>query len=139
MILNCNTEVEQFIEDWYNHFSIDVEDQEKLRAHYRSGYCWHFAHMLQTTFNRGQVCWAAPFGHVIWLDTDNTPYDCEGVYQGEAFYFIPEECLPDFAFDDFKHISGKGTGLSKEAIIELIKSYCKLTAKEYDSRLEDYF
>lgn len=43
----------------------------------------------QGWFGRGEVCWAAPFGHFIWLDNE-TPYDIEGVYYGESLYFIPE-------------------------------------------------
>ena len=26
-----------------------------LKAHFEAGYCWHFAHMLKTVFERGEV------------------------------------------------------------------------------------
>ena len=105
------------------------------------GYCWHFAHMLQDTFNRGAVVWAAPFGHICWQDNDGKVYDIEGEYTGEAFYMIPEkftEMIVSENMLDFKHIPDKIHNTDRNEIIKIIKAYCKETGKNYYSKIEDY-
>lgn len=86
---NVNKQVLRFIKNFTTHAAATEKEYEIIRQTFRTGYCWHFAHLLKTTFGRGEVCWAAPFGHFIWLDNE-TPYDIEGVYYGESLYFIPE-------------------------------------------------
>lgn len=101
----------------------DVENRyETLRSQFRAGYCWHFAHMLKTTFGRGEVCWAAPFGHFVWMDNEEIPYDVEGFYDGEADEFIPEEFLGD-ALKDFKHVPGEVVVVTKEQMQEIKDRY----------------
>lgn len=98
------------------------ENTECVRALFRSGYCYYFAHMLRTAFNRGTVCWAAPFGHIVWLDDDETPYDVEGLYFGEATDFVPERYLGD-AVLDFKHVPGRKYGASRKDLGKILKYY----------------
>lgn len=140
-----NKEVLEFIDNFMTHQIpvnriITHEEIESLlestRSLFRAGYCYYFAHMLKVAFNRGEVCWAAPFGHIVWVDTDGIPYDIEGIYEGEAFYLIPERFLGNH-IEDFKHI-GTEVNSSKEELIKIMKSYCIVTAYEYDEKVEDY-
>lgn len=132
------SEVEKFI----NNFMDRPETEQKiLRKQFMEGYCWHFAHMLQDTFNRGAVVWAAPFGHICWQDNDGKVYDIEGEYTGEAFYMIPEkfaEMIVPGNMLDFIHIPDKFYGTNMEECIKIIKAYCKETGKDYCSEIEDY-
>lgn len=98
------------------------ENTECVRALFQSGYCYYFAHMLRTAFNRGTVCWAAPFGHVVWLDDDGTPYDVEGLYFGEATDFVPEDYLGD-AVLDFKRVPGQKFNASKKDLAAIVERY----------------
>lgn len=89
-----------FISGLYAPCSND-EQQEGVRRLFRCGYCWYFAHMMQTAFHgEGTVCFAYPFGHWVWCSNNGTPYDIEGVYTGEAELLIPEyfckEIIPAF-------------------------------------------
>lgn len=98
---------------------------------FRRGYCWHFAHLLKTTFGCGEVCWAAPFGHFVWMYND-TCWDIEGEYDGEALYFIPERYIPEENLLNFKHIpNSKGVETTKEEILHMIERYCEETKVEY--------
>ena len=132
------SDVEYFIEEMYNHFADDKEKQEWLRVHYKYGYCYYFAHMLKTAFNRGQVCWTAPYEHWIFLDEDNTPYDCEGKFKGERFYFIPERYVPTSIVEWYKHKNRNVKAPSRDFIIDRIKSYCKLVKEPYNPEIEKH-
>ena len=118
-----------------------TEAYRLFHRHFRSGYCWHFAHLLKATFDRGEVCWCAPFGHMVWVDIDGTPYDIEGVYHGEAMYFIPEKYSVGH-LDEFRHLAGMNTPVNaatKAELIAIVKQYCKDTGKKYDTSIERYF
>lgn len=114
-----NKQVLGFIDNFYNSFR---GNQEHLRSLFRSGYCWHFAHVLKSTFNRGEVCWTAPFGHFVWLDIDNIPYDIEGIYFGDAEYFVPEKYLGD-TIKDFQHIPGEGFNAQLIDLEKILNDY----------------
>jgi hypothetical protein len=106
---------------------------------YRSGYCFHFANILKSVFQRGEIVWMAPFSHIAWEDTDGIVYDCEGKYCGEAFYAIPEKYCGE-SIMDFSHREGiPDRYRSKEELIEIVKYYCKETNTEYDSSIENWF
>ena len=107
-----------FIDDFYELFCGNKED---LRMLFRCGYCWHFAHMLKDTFNQGEVCWVAPFGHFVWM-CDNVPYDVEGIYVGDVECFVPESFLGD-ALNDFKRIPGVGFNESRKDIDRILKKW----------------
>lgn len=102
----------------------DEDQYEVIRSTFRAGYCYYFAHLLKTAFGRGEVCVAAPFGHMVWVDDNGVPYDIEGVNFGEQVYNIPESYLSEEAIKDFKHIPGeeaKCTEISE--VIEMIRRY----------------
>ena len=127
-------EVLSFINEFFESFTCGMKDEkaidaqyEILRQHYMAGYCWHFAHMLKDTFERGEVCWAAPFGHFVWKDDDDKVYDAEGfsIYINEAEHFIPERYLSKDELLDFKHIpNSKYAEITQKDIANIIKRYC---------------
>ena len=119
-------EVLLFIANFMYHGTPDVlmeDSAEAIRSTFRAGYCYYFAEMLKTAFNRGCVCWAAPFSHIVWCDTTGVPYDIEGVYLGEADYLIPISYIEDSLWS-FKHIPGQ-TGKVRDTD-EIVKEF------EYD-------
>ena len=106
-------------------FISNMVDSEDRRELFMCGYCWHFAHMLQTTFDRGEVCLCYPFGHFVWIDEDEIPYDAEGIRVGhEETYYIPEKYLKN-AIDDFKHIPNISHNTTKKEIEEILNNYLK--------------
>lgn len=96
-------------------------EEEAIRMAFRAGYCYYFAVMLKTAFPEGEICWAAPFGHIIFL-YHNIPYDIEGVYWGEADEFIPIYWLKDGILD-FMHIPGKEYNMTEQEIAKIICEY----------------
>lgn len=116
-------QVLQFITDMVCHAAATEEEYEIIRSTFCAGYCYHFAHMLKHTFKRGEVCWAAPFGHFVWVDDNGIPYDVEGMNDGEQIYNIPESYLGDM-IKDFTHIPGeKIPKTTEEDIIAIIRKY----------------
>lgn len=114
-----------------------IEKSEEFRDLFRAGYCWHFAKMLQTTFNRGTVCITFPIGHFIWLDTDGSAYDIDGFDITEHYYYIPEEYLGS-ELDAFKHISNLYvSNATNEDLLKIAKKYCKDNNIEIDPKLVD--
>lgn len=131
------TDVELFI----NQFMAQCVVPEYLRTQFRSGYCWHFAHILLDTFERGSVVWTAPFGHVCWEDTDGTVYDIEGEYHGEAYYFIPEDFIMKISpihMRTFRHLPNDKTITPKGELVRIMQEYCKAYDEIYDSEAESY-
>lgn len=113
----------RFITDFACCSARTFEGYEILRSTFRAGYCWYFAHMLKLAFGRGEVCWAAPFSHFVWVDADGTPYDVEGVNFGEQIYHIPERYLSGHV-QDFMHVPGTdAAGASQDDIREIIRRY----------------
>ena len=100
---NSTMEVLIFLQDFYKHNMLGRDDQDVLRLHFRSGYCYYFAHMLKVAFGRGEVCWCSDQDHFVWLDTDNTAYDAEGVSLVKCDYYIPERYLGDYV-NEYKHL-----------------------------------
>lgn len=85
----ADEEVLRFIYD----FSVKQgygEAEKVLYQQFISGYCYYFACMLKAAFNRGEVCWAAPYGHIVWVDENDIPYDISGVNKSETDDYIPE-------------------------------------------------
>ncbi len=136
------TDVDRFINDFMGGALATPGTQEILRKKFRAGYCWHFAHILKDTFGRGEICWTAPFGHMVFLDSDNTAYDIEGRYEKddhECFYLIPESYLGSF-INEFTHVRGSIVPTStKQDLTRIVKKYCKDHHEEYDESIEDYF
>ena len=101
----CDTDVLKFIYQFKQRGNIGSTDNI-IHDVFRHGYCWHFAHILKSTFGRGEVCIAYPFGHFVWKDVNGVVYDIEGEYghDSEACCYIPEDYLPDEVLDTFRHI-----------------------------------
>ena len=111
-----------FIYDFAHHKATTDKEYEQIRSLFMDGYCYYFAVMLETAFDRGVICWCAPFGHFVWVDENGVPYDIEGVSTSEANYYIPEDFIQE-GLDDFKHVPGKSFNASKEYIERAIRIY----------------
>ena len=61
--------------------------------------------MLKLAFKRGEVCWAAPYGHMVWVDDDGIPYDISGVDDSDTNDYIPEFMM-ESTVKDFRHVPG---------------------------------
>ncbi len=119
----------EFIADFLYHGAPHIlleQSSESIRSTFRDGYCFYFANMLQTAFQRGTICWAAPFGHIVWLDDNNIPYDIEGVNESECEAYIPISFLGE-SIKDFKHIPNETFNASDEYIQNIIKQYKQST------------
>ena len=96
---------------------------DSLRSLFMAGYCYYFAEMMRSAFNRGEVYIAAPYGHVVWRDIDDRYYDIEGEYISDYDAMIPVTD-PFCSIKDFKHLGEKDhLGASKEQIEFLINKY----------------
>ena len=115
-------EVLEFIEKFMKHSAKTGEEQEVLRHTFRVGYCYHFAKMLEATFERGKVCWAAPYSHIAWVDDNGCPYDIEGVCPSEVVYYIPVQYIGAH-LQGFKHVQEDGICTSWDDIVRLIRDY----------------
>lgn len=109
-----------FIKQFLAHNN-NVESETVLKDQFNAGYCYYFAVILKAAFNRGEVCWCAPYSHMCWLDDDGTPYDIYGICISEADHFIPVsylgECLKDFLHINDPHCS------TEEEIQDIINRY----------------
>lgn len=99
----ADAQVLGFIYDFLMHSG--KNNSEIIRKQFHNGYCYYFAHMLRTAFNRGTVCIAAPIGHFVWMDDNQVPYDIEGVNESNCSEYVPESFLGDMV-QDFLHVSG---------------------------------
>lgn len=90
-----------------------------LYNQFANGYCYYFAHMLKIAFQRGEICWAAPFGHIVWMDTNNVAYDISGCNDSECQYYIPISMLGDMV-KDFTHVPGDTYNASEQDIASVI-------------------
>lgn len=127
----ADVEVLRFIYD----FSLKQgygEAEEVLYQQFASGYCYYFAHMLQTAFNRGEVCWAAPYGHIVWVDENGIPYDISGVNESETNDYIPEYMMGDTILD-FKHIASKAHNTSDQEISKIQLDWQDIRSKQEGS------
>ena len=102
-----------------------------LYNQFATGYCYYFAHMLKIAFQRGEICWAAPLGHIVWMDTNNVAYDISGCNDSECQYYIPTSMLGDM-IKDFTHVPGDEYNASEQEIASVIVTYSDI---EYQSFL----
>ncbi len=104
-------------------FIKEFKTSEEIRNHFAAGYCWHFAHILKATFGRGEVCIKFPYGHFVWVDTNEVAYDIDGVAELEdAKAFIPESFLGN-CLEDFKHIPGQIHNTSMSELEDIWQRY----------------
>ena len=115
----------KFIANFLYHGVPEVDldvSAESIRSTFRAGYCFYFAHMLKQAFNRGCVCWCAPYSHIVWVDVSGIPYDIEGVCYSEAEYYIPLDYLGD-TIDSFMHIPDRECKVrDAQEIIDIFKA-----------------
>lgn len=113
----ADKEVLTFIDDF-------LENSDIIWKKFRAGYCYYFAVMLKDAFQRGEICWCAPYGHICWLDDNGVPYDIEGVCDSECDFYIPVSYISE-GLADFKHVPRKEFDASKEYIENAIQKFCK--------------
>ena len=89
---------------------------------FNDGYCYHFAAILKATFRRGEICVAYPFGHIVWVDTDGTPYDVYGINSSECEHYIPEKFLGDHIYN-FIHDGIHNIDTSEEDLVKIKNEY----------------
>ena len=118
--LKGSEEVLNFIQNFLAHNN-STSAEDILKFQFNEGYCYHFAALLKGTFDRGQVCWCAPFGHMCWMDEDGVPYDIYGICVTEAEYFVPVSYLGR-ALNDFLR-TGNPHDTSIEEIQYIKKKY----------------
>lgn len=106
------------------------EAEEVLYQQFASGYCYYFACMLKAAFNRGEICWAAPFGHIVWVDENGTPYDISGVNESETDDYIPEYMMGDTILD-FKHIAGRVHNTSDQEIAKMVLDWQDIRSDQF--------
>lgn len=121
---NADKDVLKFITDFNYHTTINNDEREVLRKQFRCGYCYYFAVILKEAFNRGTICWCAPFGHICWMDDDGIPYDIEGVNESDCDYYILVSYIKE-GLADFMHVPNKVFNASEEYIQDAIERYKK--------------
>ncbi len=72
---------------------------------FSKGYCYYFALMLNDAFPGGQICWAAPHDHIVYL-YDSVPYDIDGICDKECS-FLPVDMLGD-VLECYRHRGADG-------------------------------
>ena len=77
-----------FIAEFLTATGMDTGRMETVRRLFQAGYCYYFALILKEAFPDGEVSWAAPFGHIVYV-YQGIPYDIDGVYKGDAMEYIP--------------------------------------------------
>lgn len=132
---NVNEKIIEFIGNFYKSNDKSHEECEVIRKQFRNGYCYHFAVILRDLFPGGEMCIAAPFGHIVYV-YENIPYDVEGVYDGEATDFIPISFLGD-RITNFKHIPGEYVKETVDDVANTIKAYRKIINKNDDITVSD--
>lgn len=124
--LKSDEKVLQFIYDFRGmQHSPDIENI--LYLQFACGYCYYFAHMLKTAFKRGEVCWAAPFGHIVWMDDNGVPYDISGVNESETNDYIPEYMMGETIYD-FTH-TGNSHCTTDQEIAQMILDWQDVKVK----------
>jgi hypothetical protein len=83
-----------------------------------NGYCYYFAKILQSAFERGTVCWVKCNSHIVWLDTDNKSYDSDGLYNdynrgADIDELLAEDKIKPY-IKSFKHVDHGDQKYTKE-------------------------
>lgn len=139
---DINEDVMHFITNFRTHYSRfnnaePVDQEETIRHLFEGGYCYYFAHILKLAFNRGEVCWAVPFGHMVWVDDNGVSYDIEGDCLDREFEdLVPEKHLTKHMISDFKHVPGvKYTPPTEYEIAIAYKKYKRNIITQIKQRL----
>ena len=97
----CDEEVIKFIADILYY---ENDKNDSIYNLFENGYCYYFAMMLKTAFNRGTVCWHRGHGHIVWVDDNDVAYDIGGVfYDYNTGDLLPVESSLGDMIVDFMH------------------------------------
>lgn len=111
-----NKDVIEFIANVLYHSG--TEESNVTRRLFEAGYCYYFALMLKDAFGRGRLCYAYPFGHIVWEDVNGVSYDINGPYRADDYLFDISD-LGD-GIKDFKHVPNETSGMSTVDICNLL-------------------
>lgn len=117
-------EVLDFIKTFMQHSAKTTKEQEVLRHTFRAGYCYYFAGILKSAFERGKICWAAPYSHIVWMDDNGCPYDIEGVCPCDTAYYIPVQYMGKY-LQGFMNTKQNVPYIDWDNIIKIIRDYEK--------------
>lgn len=120
---SAKREVLEFIFQFREHGFRDTTVDDTSYDKFMCGYCYYFAAMLKDAFGRGDICLAAPYGHICWKDVNDVPYDFCGITD-EYDYLIPISYLGN-DIESFKHVPGKNHHATPERVKEIIAQYKK--------------
>lgn len=136
--LEADKDVLQFIYN-FNNMQYNSSDKKKsdiiiegIYNQFANGYCYYFASILKTAFNRGEICIAAPFGHIVWVDENNVPYDICGCNDSECDFYIPVFMLGDM-LKDFKHVPNDEHNTTSDEITALMTEWSNVVYTYHNS------
>ena len=118
-MIEGSTDVIEFINEFYNRCGENTkEDEISIRNQFMNGYCYYFAKILQSAFERGTVCWVKCNSHIVWLDTDNKSYDSDGLYNdynrgADIDELLAEDKIKPY-IKSFKHVDHGDQKYTKE-------------------------
>lgn len=110
-----------FIAEFLTATGMDTGRMETVRKLFQAGYCYYFALILKEAFPDGEVSWAAPFGHIVYV-YQGIPYDIDGVYKGDVMEYIPVKYLGK-AIDDFRHIPDVAYNATEQELAKIMFDY----------------
>ena len=117
----ADSRVLTFIAEFLTATGTDLRNMETIRQLFRAGYCYYFALILKEAFPDGEVSWAAPFGHIVYV-YQGIPYDIDGVYKGDVMEYIPVKYLGK-AIDDFRHIPDVAYNATEQELAKIMFDY----------------
>jgi len=133
--LKIDTDVNEFA--YHMNYPKDAGDEvaESLYKVFYRNYSWHYAHILQDTFQRGSVCLAYPKNHWVWMDVNGVCVDALGTFHmstNPVLMFIPEHYLGNFT-DVCKMVkSFDEPNYSTEYLLRLGKTFTHDMGYEYN-------
>lgn len=108
---NSSRRVLAFIENFRKKGMLSGISEEQFSELYREHLPYHFACMLKSTFNRGEVYIALPSKKIVWRDNDNRYYNVDGqFYRSGAVYAEIGRTVDDAYYVDSNNINGISIG-----------------------------
>lgn len=147
--MNKNEWVEFFIEKGCDadvvNFIADVlykggNESEAIADLFGNGYCYYFACMLQDAFRRGTVCWLLNHSHIVWVDTDGTAWDVNGVYDdyGEG-ELVPISDMLEDDLDLFRHVPSVDKALQEKDRVRTLDEIYWYKIYRHDTTNLDFY
>ena len=108
---NNSRRVLAFIENFRKKGMLSGISEEQFSELYREHLPYHFACMLKSTFNRGEVYIALPSKKIVWRDNDNRYYNVDGqFYRSREVYAELGRTIDDAYYVDSNNINGISIG-----------------------------